>query len=60
MARQYALGGKNLFDVSGKDNWKTEEVRKRAQQVRRFYEYVQANRSTKYKKPFSQWVNETE
>ena len=60
VARQYALGGKYLFDVSGKDNWKTEEARKRAHQVCKFYEYVQANRSTNFIKSFSQWGKEAE
>jgi protein-tyrosine phosphatase len=42
VARQYALGGANLFASSKKDNWKGREMRKRAQQIRKFYAYVQA------------------
>ncbi len=56
VARQYALGGTNLFAPGKKDNWKGREMRKRAQQIRRFYAYVQANRKTQYVQTFSQWV----
>lgn len=56
VARQYALGGTNLFMPGKKDNWKGREIRKRAQQIRKFYAYVQANRSTEYAQDFSQWV----
>lgn len=56
VARQYALGGTNLFLPGKKDNWKGREIRKRAQQIRKFYAYVQANRSTEYAQNFSQWV----
>jgi len=31
-------------------------MRKRAQQIRKFYAYVQANRKTQYVQTFSQWV----
>lgn len=57
VARQYALGGTNLFAPGKKDNWKGREIRKRAQQIRKFYAYVQANRKTQYTQAFSQWVN---
>lgn len=56
VARQYALGGTNLFAPGKKNNWKGEEIHKRAQQVRNFYAYVQANRSNKYAQPYSQWI----
>lgn len=56
VARQYALGGTNLFLPGKKDNWKGREIRKRAEQIRKFYAYVQANRSSKYKQMFSQWA----
>lgn len=56
VARQYALGGTNLFLPGKKDNWKGREIRKRAQQIRKFYAYVQANRSTEHAQDFSQWV----
>ena len=58
VARQYALGGANLFAPAKKDNWKGREMRKRAQQIRKFYAYVQANRKTQYTQVFSQWVKE--
>ena len=58
VARQYALGGTNLFAPGKKDNWKGREMRKRAQQIRKFYAYVQANRKTQYTQAFSQWVKE--
>lgn len=56
VARQYALGGTNLFIPSKKDNWKGKEIRKRAEQIRKFYAYVQANRSNQYAQTFSAWV----
>ena len=56
VARQYALGGTNLFIPSKKDNWKGKEIRKRAEQIRKFYVYVQANRSNQYAQTFSAWV----
>lgn len=56
VARQHALGGTNLFTPGKKNNWKGEEIRKRAQQVRNFYAYVQANRSNEYAQPYSQWI----
>lgn len=56
VARQYALGGTNLFIPSKKDNWKSKEIRKRAEQIRKFYAYVQANRSNQYAQTFSAWV----
>ena len=56
VARQYALGGANLFAPAKKNNWKGREMRKRAQQIRKFYAYVQANRKTQYVQTFSQWV----
>jgi hypothetical protein len=58
VARQYALGGTNLFQVGKKDNWKNREKKKRAQKIRSFYAYVQANRSTNFAKKYSQWVKE--
>lgn len=56
VVRQYALGGTNLFAPGKKDNWKGREIRKRGRQIRRFYDYVQANRSNQYAQEFSQWV----
>ena len=56
VARQYALGGTNLFAPGKKDNWKGKEIRKRAEQIRKFCAYVQANRSNQYAQTFSAWV----
>jgi len=56
VARQYALGGTDLFIPNKKDNWKGKQIRKRAEQIRKFYAYVQANRSSQYAQTFSQWV----
>ena len=56
--RQYALGGTNLFQIGKKDSWKNREKKKRAQKIRSFYAYVQANRSTNFAKKYSQWVKE--
>ncbi len=58
VARQYALGGTNLFQVGKKDNWRNREKAQRAQKIRSFYAYVQANRSTSFAQKYSQWVQE--
>ena len=55
-ARQYALGGTNLLADSGSSDWRGQEIRKRADQVRKFYDYVQANRSTNFRQKFSEWA----
>ena len=58
VARQYLLGGTNLFAVREGNGWKAEETRKRAQQIRDFYEYVQVNRKKKFTTTYSQWKHE--
>ena len=55
-ARQYALGGTNLLADSDRDDWRGQEIRKRADLIRKFYDYVQANRSTDFQQKFSEWV----
>lgn len=55
-SRQYALGGSNLLAVSDSSDWRGQEIRKRADQVRKFYDYVQANRSTDFQQKFSEWA----
>ncbi|SDO90745.1 phosphatase domain-containing putative toxin [Selenomonas ruminantium] len=57
-ARQYLLGGTNLLAVRDGNGWKAEETRKRAQKIRDFYGYVQANRQKGFVKTYSQWKHE--
>lgn len=56
VARQHALGGTDLFAPGKKNNWKGQEISKRAQQIRNFYAYVQANRGDKFAQSYSQWM----
>jgi len=59
-ARQYALGGTDLLHPDEKKAWKIEEARKRAEQIRKFYAYVQAERGANFNRTFSQWIQEQE
>lgn len=58
VARQYALGGTNLFNVSDKDDWRSKETKKRAAKARMFYKYAKENRASNFEKPFSKWMKE--
>ena len=58
VARQHALGGTNLFAAGNKDNWRGQETSKRADQVRKFYAYVQATRGKDAPVPFSEWAGQ--
>ena len=55
VARQYALGGTNLFAPAEGDDWRAAERRKRADVVRAFYSYANESRSDSFRTTWSQW-----
>ena len=55
VARQYALGGTNLFAPAEGDDWRDAERRTRANIVRAFYEYANATRADGFRTTWSQW-----
>lgn len=55
VARQYALGGTDLFASAEGDGWKDEARRKRADIVRAFYDYANETRADGFRTPWSQW-----
>ena len=58
VARQYALGGTNLFAPAEGDDWRDTERRKRAETVRAFYSYANENRADKFRTTWSRWKRE--
>ena len=55
VARQYALGGTNLFAPAEGDDWRDAERRKRAEVVRAFYSYANETRGDGFRTTWSQW-----
>ncbi len=55
VARQYALGGTNLFAPAEGDDWRDTERRKRAEVVRAFYSYANETRADGFRTSWSQW-----
>ena len=55
VARQYALGGTNLFAPAEGDDWRDRERRKRADVVRAFYVYANENRADGFRTAWSRW-----
>lgn len=55
VARQYALGGTNLFAPAEGDDWRATERRNRANIVRAFYEYAKETRADGFRTAWSRW-----
>ena len=58
VARQYALGGTNLFAPAEGDDWRAVEHQKRAEIVRAFYSYANENRADGFRTAWSRWKRE--
>ena len=59
VARQYALGGTNLFAPADGDDWRDTERRKRADVVRAFYDYANEARADGFRTTWIQWKRKT-
>lgn len=57
--RHVALGGTNLLAYDDGDNWYAEANRERAINLRKFYQYVQEQRQSKFSISWSNWIQKS-
>ena len=54
--RQHSLGGSDLLAVSGGDDWYSVKNRERAENIRKFYQYVKEQRTSNFTTSWNEWL----